>query len=69
VEKMSMCNISPTCEGIGVLPNYCLLGCGSYLALLQTLQLVTTSLATFDMFGKWKFPRICFAFVLVFAPY
>jgi len=53
VDKTSKCNISPTCEGIGVLPKSCLLGRRSYLALLQTLQHATTSLASFDMFGKY----------------
>jgi len=27
VEKMSMCNISPTWDGIGVSPSSCFLGC------------------------------------------
>lgn len=52
VAKLSMCNISPAYEGIGVAPNSCFCGCLSYLDFMQTLQFATTSLARLDILGK-----------------
>jgi len=49
---MSMCSISPVCKGIAVSPFSCFLGCLSYLALAQVLQLCTISLANLAILGK-----------------
>jgi len=54
VDYMSICSISPAYEGIGVTPNSCFLGCLSYFALVHVLQLMTTSLASLVIFGKYK---------------
>jgi len=47
-----MCSISPVCDGIGVSPISCFLGCLSYLALAQVLQICTISLDNLAILGK-----------------
>jgi len=62
VEKMSICSISPTRDGTGVLPSSCFLKCLSYFALAHVLQLVTTSFANFAIFGKKYSESTCLTF-------